>query len=77
LTIRFDLASSGRVSAQVLDLLGHRVRTLATDREFPPGTQALGWDGRSDAGVEMPSGVYFVEVRARAQREARRVALLR
>jgi hypothetical protein len=32
--IRFNLATAGRVSAQILDLAGHRVRTLASDREF-------------------------------------------
>ncbi|TMQ73167.1 MAG: hypothetical protein E6K81_05515, partial [Candidatus Eisenbacteria bacterium] len=58
LTIRFNLPSTERVSAQVLDVQGHRVRTLATDREFPPGTQVLGWDGRNNAGVSLPNGVY-------------------
>src|SRR6185436_7767686 len=72
LTIRFNLPSSERVSAEVLDLAGHRVRTLATEREFSPGPQVLGWDGKNDAGVRLPSGVYFVEVRAGTHVEARR-----
>jgi len=76
LTIRFNLPSTERVSAQVLDVQGHRVRTLATDREFPPGTQVLGWDGRNNAGVSLPNGVYFVEVRAGTHAEARRAILL-
>jgi hypothetical protein len=76
MTIRFNLPSSERVSIQVLDVQGHRVRLLATDREFPTGTQSLGWDGRNDAGVWLPSGVYFVETRVGAHAEARRVILL-
>jgi hypothetical protein len=76
LTIRFELPSTGRVSAQILDLAGHRVRTLATDREYSPGPQVLGWDGKNDAGVGLPSGVYFVEVREGTHSEARRAILL-
>jgi len=76
LRIRFTLSSFGRVSAQVLDLAGHRVRTLATDRAFSPGTQVLDWDGKNDVGVGL-SGMYFVEVRVGAHSEARRAILLR
>jgi hypothetical protein len=76
LSIRFNMPSAERVSAEVLDLAGHRVRTLASDREFSAGPQVLGWDGKDDAGVRLPSEVYFVEVRAGAHAEARRVVLL-
>jgi flagellar hook assembly protein FlgD len=76
MTIRFNLPSSERASAEVFDLEGKRVRRLATDREFPAGTQALGWDGRNDAGVGLPSGVYFVKVRVGTHSEARRAVLL-
>ena len=77
LMIRFSLPATGRVSAQVLDLAGHRVRTLAREREFPPGTQVLGWDGRNEAFVPLPSGIYFVEVREGGHSETRRAVLLR
>ena len=76
MTIRFNLPSSERVSAEVVDLAGRRVRTLATDREFSPGPQVLGWDGKNDAGVRLSSGVYFVEVREGTHSEARRAVLL-
>jgi len=76
LSIRFSLPTSGRVTAQVLDLAGHRVRALATEREFSPGLHVLGWDGRNDAGVSLPSGVYFVEVRVGRHPEARQAILL-
>ena len=76
LRIAFNLPSSERVSAEVFDLAGHRVRTLATDREFSSGAQALGWDGRNDDGVGLPTGVYFVKVRAGTHAEARRAILL-
>jgi len=73
---RFALPSPARVSAQVLDLAGHRVRTLATEREFSAGTQTLAWDGRNDSGAGLPAGVYFARVRLGARSESRRVILL-
>jgi hypothetical protein len=76
MTIRFNLPSSERVSAEVLDVAGHWVRTLAASREFSPGPQVLGWDGKNDAGVGLPTGVYFVEVREGTHSEARRAVLL-
>jgi hypothetical protein len=74
--ILFDLPSSGRVSAQVLDLAGHRVRTLALDRELSGGRQALEWDGLSDGRARVPAGVYFIRVRAGRHADGRRLVLL-
>src|SRR5204863_6457720 len=74
--ILFDLPSSDRVSAQVLDLAGHRVRTLAVDREFPAGRQSLEWDGHNDGRARVPAGVYFLRVRMGGHAEDRRLVLL-
>jgi hypothetical protein len=74
--ILFDLPSNCRVSAQVLDLAGHRVRTLAIDQEFSAGRQALEWDGHNDGHARVPAGVYFIRVRVGAHAEGRRLVLL-
>jgi hypothetical protein len=74
--ILFDLPSSGRVSAQVLDLAGHRVRMLAVDREFSAGRQALEWDGHNDGRARVPAGAYFIRVRVGGHAEGRRLVLL-
>jgi flagellar hook capping protein FlgD len=77
LTIRFVMPATQRVSARVFDLAGHLVQTLALDREFLPGPQALKWDGRDRNGAHVPSGVYFVQVRAGASANMRQIVLLR
>ena len=59
------------------DVSGQRVRTLASERELPAGSQSLVWDGTSDAGTPASSGVYFVRVTAGSVSVARRVAILR
>jgi hypothetical protein len=35
------------------------------------------WDGRDDAGSRLPSGLYFIEVRAGGEHAMRRVAVVR
>jgi flagellar hook assembly protein FlgD len=74
--ISFDLPSSGRVSAQVLDVAGHRVRTLAAGREFSAGRQTLEWDGLSDGRGRVPMGVYFIRVQVGGHAGGRRLVLL-
>jgi hypothetical protein len=75
-SIRFDLPSSGRVSAEVFDLAGHRVRTLVTEREFSAGRQALEWDGLGDGSARVRAGVYFVRVSVDGQADGRRLVML-
>jgi hypothetical protein len=41
------------------------VATLA-DGTASPGRHAVEWHGRSDAGVQLPSGVYFLKMDASA-----------
>ena len=74
--IPFELPSSGRVSAHVLDLAGHRVRTLVMDREFSAGREVLEWDGLNDERARVPAGVYFIRVRLGGHAEGRRLVLL-
>jgi hypothetical protein len=75
----FDLKVSGRVELQVLDLRGHRVRTLipgALPSDLPAGRYGRGsetgdmgcdprlsWDGRADDGRVLPSGLYLLRLK--------------
>jgi flagellar hook assembly protein FlgD len=61
----------------VYDISGHRVRTLAVEREFPAGGQNLFWDGTNDVGAHSSTGVYYVRVTAAGTSVAKRVAILR
>jgi hypothetical protein len=61
--ISFAVApNAGRISLDVLDVSGRRVRTLI-DGPVPPGLHSVLWDGRSEAGRELGSGVYFTRMR--------------
>jgi flagellar hook assembly protein FlgD len=63
------------VSLTIYDTAGRRVASLV-DRTLPAGEHALRWDGRTEAGVAAPSGLYFVRLQAGAQSAVRRLAKL-
>jgi hypothetical protein len=75
-TIRFAVEKTQRVSLRVFGPGGRLVSTLV-DRDLEAGTYTVRWDGRDAAGKAVPSGVYFYEVSAAGEREARRMVLLK
>ena len=74
--LQFQLASARTVTAEVIDLSGHRVRLLA-DGVLPEGVHTLAWDGRDAHGAARPTGVYFVRVSDGARVVSRKVLLSR
>ena len=54
-----DLPGRTIVRAQVLDVTGRVVRSLA-----PASADGLVWDGRTDDGLSVPAGTYFVRLRS-------------
>jgi hypothetical protein len=75
-TISFDLSSTAEVSGAVYSVTGTRVRTLDSSVRNP-GAGRLFWDGRDDAGNEVPSGTYLVKVTANSAVATQRVTVLR
>jgi hypothetical protein len=59
--IEFSVANRTRVSIEVYNILGQKVRTV-TDEVFEPGSYNRMWDGRSDAGTQVSSGIYFYKM---------------
>ncbi len=62
-SIRFDLATEASVSVRIFDITGQLVRTLVSEARSA-GTYTELWDGRTDAGIRVGSGVYFYELKA-------------
>jgi hypothetical protein len=66
---------AGGTEVSVFDVAGRRVRVLVSG-DRPAGPQSVSWDGLNDRGARLPSGVYFMEVKAGGQRGVKRVVLL-
>lgn len=62
--VQFALSVDAVVDAMVLSPTGRAVRTVARSRALPAGANRLLWDGRSDLGVNLASGVYLLQLTA-------------
>ncbi len=74
--LRFALPSAARVTLEVLDPAGRRVRTLARGA-FEAGTHAAEWRGDDEDGRRVASGIYFAVLTAGDERRVRRMLLTR
>jgi hypothetical protein len=63
---QFDirLPHSGPVTVTIHDLQGREVQRLLDKTPLEPDVYRLSWDGRSAAGLPMPSGLYFCRLHA-------------
>ncbi len=62
-TLAFTLPDAGRVSLSIHNVLGQTVRSWPAKR-YTPGRHQVHWDGRSDQGADLSSGIYFVRIQA-------------
>ncbi len=76
-TMSFDVpAPAGRVDIAIYDVAGRRVKTLVNDTRAP-GVHQVTWDGYTDRGQPVASGVYFVKMTARSFTQTRKIVLLK
>ena len=47
------------------------------NREFDAGLHTVSWDGRSDSGSSVASGVYFFKMESSGFRQLRKLVLIR
>lgn len=62
-TISYALTEPSRVSIDIYNMLGQKVRTLASE-SLSSGTQSVVWNGRNNAGQMVSRGAYVYTVRA-------------
>ena len=74
--IDFILSVSGPVDLAVFNLAGQRLAALV-DGHREAGTYEVAWDGRSDRGRPLASGVYIYRLRTEKQLAIRKLLLLR
>ena len=62
-TIHFSIPIASDVSITVYNILGQQVKTL-NDRKMPSGNYKVVWDGTSETGLSVSSGMYFYKMKA-------------
>jgi subtilisin family serine protease len=75
-SIYFALPEASPVRITVYDAAGRRIRRLV-DGALPAGRHQVTWDARSESGVAVAGGVYFLHLSSPLGERTQRVALLR
>ena len=75
-SIRFAIPTSGPIKLHVYGLDGRRIRTLA-EGYVPSGWHTVIWDGKTDSGRRVSSGLYFLRMEAAGFRDTRRMMLVK
>ncbi|MBD3287497.1 T9SS type A sorting domain-containing protein [candidate division KSB1 bacterium] len=74
--IRYHLKSSGKANLSIYNLRGELVRTLV-ERSMTAGEYTVDWDGRSDFGANVSSGVYVYTLKTTGHIESKKMLYLR
>ncbi len=75
-TIRYEIPVSGRMSIRIYDVEGRLVRNLA-DKFRKPGVYSEVWNGKSDKGRSVASGVYFYQFKVNDFKKTGKMILMR
>ncbi|MCA9756679.1 MAG: hypothetical protein KDA27_12820 [Candidatus Eisenbacteria bacterium] len=76
-TLRFELASCGRVDLDIHDVTGRRVRTLLRGEPLDAGVHTRIWDGTDDAGRPVSAAAYYARLRLGGDVRSQRILLVR
>lgn len=61
--IEYDLPEAGEVQVEVYNILGMKIKTIALLQQQDAGRHSMRWNGSSDVGNSVGSGVYFIRIR--------------
>ena len=61
--IQFDVATNTNVVVSIYNIMGQKVATLL-DGDLNAGIYNLSWNGTSDDGIILPTGMYFYEMKS-------------
>lgn len=74
--IRFQLPADATVKLEIFNVLGQRVRLLASDN-YAAGYHTLRWDGRNESGLSTASGIYVYRLTSGQTVLTKRMLLLK
>ncbi len=74
--IRFDLPQSGLVELRIYNTLGQLIRTLLNESRTV-GSHLITWDGRSDFGETVATGVYIYQLHSGPFTAAKKMVFVR
>jgi hypothetical protein len=74
--ISFSLKTRERVSIDIYNVLGQRVKSLVNS-ELNPGTHTVNWNGKDNNGRNVSSGIYFYKMQAGKYSNTKKMILMK
>jgi len=75
-TIDFTVAKEGRITLDVYNIKGQKVRSLVNDI-LKAGTHTIVWNGKDSLGHDVASGIYFYRLNASSNTHTKKMLLLK
>ena len=73
--IVFSMSAPAETTVEVMNIAGRSVRVVESGVPRPAGTSQIAWDGRSDVGLVVPSGMYLLRIEAAGEDGTRTQAM--
>lgn len=77
MVVSYSLANAAQVDVEVRNIAGRLVRRVVTDRASEAGVNTVVWNGLSDSGTAVPSGLYVIKVTARSPETGESTSVVR
>ena len=74
--IQIDIAQKSDVTVSIFNLMGQKVATLYNGN-MDQGIYHIKWNGLSDHGTVLPSGMYFYEMKSPAYHSVKKLVLVK
>ncbi len=75
-TINFSLKENSKVSLNIYNIKGQKVKTLVRD-QLSAGQHSVVWDGRDENNKSVSSGIYFYKLKTDKFEKTKRMVLLK
>jgi hypothetical protein len=74
--IRFDLPENDHVTLAVYNMMGQKIKTLAS-RNMTPGYHSIIWNGTNDSGAKVATGMYFYSINTKNFQSIKKMLFLK
>jgi len=74
--IQFDVAENSDVNVSIFNIMGQKVATLVNGN-MDAGIYHIKWNGLSDKGIALPSGMYFYKMKSLEYQSVKKLVLVK
>ena len=79
--IPFKIAQDSTVTARICDITGKQIRIIELGHiaagNYVESSKEIYWDGKTDTGVQVSSGIYFYQIEAGDYADTRKMVILK